>query len=92
VAVFSLRGEPDDLSIRRGTIQIGEFTTSGAVYVGMTYVQLDAKTLEATVLCNTSDGGTGTSRYYFTVSVSAQGSALTMTSVGSSDVLTIGPP
>ncbi len=75
-----------------GTIQIGEFTTSGAVYIGMTYVPIDAHTLEATVVCDTGSGGPSTQQFYYAVSVSAQGSALTMTAVGSSDVLTIGPP
>jgi hypothetical protein len=76
-----------------GTIRIGEFTMSGPVYIGMTYVPIDAHTLEATVVCDTGSGGPSTQQFYYTVSVSdAQGSALTMAAVGSSDVLTIGPP
>jgi hypothetical protein len=75
-----------------GTIQIGEFVGAGAVYIGMTYVELDAHTLAATVVCDTSDGGPSSSQFYYTVSSTDQGTSLTMTSAGSSDVLTIGPP
>ena len=71
-----------------GTIQIGEFTTSGPIFIGMTYVQLDAHTLQATVVCNTSDGGLSSPQFYYTF-VSSPGT-LTMTEVGSPDVLTIG--
>jgi hypothetical protein len=75
-----------------GTIQIGEFTTSGADFIGMTYVQIDAHTLEATVVCDTDSGASGSQQFYYTVATSVQGSSLTLAPVGSSDVLTIGPP
>jgi hypothetical protein len=75
-----------------GTIQIGEFTGMGSAYIGMTYVEVDAHTLAATVVCDTSDGGTTSSQFYYTVSSTDLGTSLTITSAGSSDVLTIGPP
>jgi hypothetical protein len=71
-----------------GTIQIGQFAGNGSSFIGMTYTNVDAHTLQVTVVCHTGSATPPGPQLYYTVS----GSALTMTTVGSSDVLTIGPP
>jgi hypothetical protein len=58
-----------------------------AAYIGMTYTYLDAHTLQATVVCNSSSS-TPASQYYYSWVV-GNPSKLTMTGVGSSSVLTI---
>ncbi len=72
------------------TIQIAErdpALNSAAAYIGMTYTYLDAHTLQATVVCNSSSS-TPASQYYYAW-VAGNPSKLTMTAVGSSNVLTI---
>ena len=72
------------------TIQIAERDpglNSAPAYVGMTYTYLDAHTLQATVACNSSSS-TPASQYYYSWVVGSP-SKLTMTAVGSSNVLTI---
>jgi len=66
------------------TIVIGEFvpTVGGSQYVGMTYSEIDANTLRATVVCNSGTTPSGTFDMYYTVT----GSQITLTDVGSSDV------
>jgi len=66
------------------TIVIGEFvpTVGGSQYVGMTYSEINANTLRATVVCNSGTTPSGTFDMYYTVN----GSQITLTAVGSSDV------
>lgn len=60
---------------------------SAPAYIGMTYSYLDAHTLQATVVCN-STSSTPASQYYYSWVV-GNPSKLTMSAVGSSNVLTI---
>jgi hypothetical protein len=72
------------------TIQIAERDpglNSAPAYIGMTYTYLDAHTLQATVVCNSSSS-TPASQYDYSWIV-GNPSKLTMTAVGSSNVLTI---
>ena len=72
------------------TIQIAErdpALNSAPAYTGMTYTYLDAHTLQATVVCNSSSS-TPASQYYYSWVV-GNPSKLTMTAVGSANVLTI---
>jgi hypothetical protein len=66
------------------TIVIGEFvpTVGGSQYVGMTYTEINADTLRVTVVCNSGTTPSGTFDMYYTVN----GSQITLTAVGSSDV------
>jgi hypothetical protein len=66
------------------TIVIGEFvpTVGGSQYVGMTYTEIDANTLRATVVCNSGTTPSGTFDMYYTVN----GSQITLNTVGSNDV------
>ena len=66
------------------TIVIGEFVplVGGSQYVGMTYTEVNANTLRATVVCNSGTTPTGTFDMYYTVN----GAQITLTAVGSSDV------
>ncbi len=70
------------------TIRIGERTSGGTYYVGMTYTQSDAHTLHATVACNTSPTSMTTLDYDYTL----LNGVLTMSVAGSSDVMTLGAP
>jgi hypothetical protein len=72
------------------TIQIAERDpglNGAAAYIGMTYTYLDAHTLQATVVCNSSSS-TPASQYYYSWVVGSP-SKLTLTGAGSSNVLTI---
>ena len=66
------------------TIVTGEFVpvVGGSQYVGMTYTDIDANTLRVTVVCNSGTTPSGTFNMYYTVN----GSQITLTAVGSSDV------
>ncbi|HSY37930.1 MAG TPA: hypothetical protein VLA79_00340 [Polyangia bacterium] len=66
------------------TIVTGEFVpiVGGSQYVGMTYTELNANTLRVTVVCNSGTTPSGTFDMYYTVN----GSQITLTAVGSSDV------
>jgi hypothetical protein len=73
------------------TIQIGERTSSATYYIGMTYAQTDAHTLHATVVCNTSPNNLTTLDYDYTL-VTGNPGALTLSVVGSADVMTLPVP
>ena len=66
------------------TIVLGEFVPNvgGSQYVGMTYTEIGANTLRATVVCNSGTTPAGTFDLYYTVN----GSQITLTVAGSSDV------
>ncbi|HTA89610.1 MAG TPA: hypothetical protein VK745_08540 [Polyangiaceae bacterium] len=70
------------------TIRIGERTSGGTYYIGMTYTQSDVHTLHATVACNTSPTSMTTLDYDYTL----LNGVLTMSVAGSSDVMTLGAP
>jgi len=66
------------------TIQMATF----GGFIGMTYTNVDAKTIQATVVCNTSDAAVSSFTWYYTATVSN----LTLTEVGSSDVSVYATP
>jgi hypothetical protein len=71
------------------TIVIGEELPNAGPgqYVAMTYTVVSTNTLQVTVVCNTWSTPTGTFDMYYSVN----GSQTTLTTVGSDDVLVIGP-
>ena len=56
-------------------------------YKVMTYVVVDAHTLQVTVQCNSTTSPTGTFDMYYTVGTLNGATSITLTTAGSSDVL-----
>ena len=70
------------------TIRIGERQGMGTYYIGMTYTQIAANELQATVVCNTSPTPMMAVGYYYALT----NGTLTMNATGSKDVMTLGAP